>query len=162
MGQIQQVLRHRCHNRMILSSADTRAGMRLARGAVIALVVLLLVGLLLSGVGPDLPGPNVREWLGVAKTRAEPCKPTPDTVHSPVRPPAPAGAWRREARAPGSRNEMDGAAIGSMIYYATGFTIEGGSTTSGTAFDTAHSRYEPIPDLPVALDHALLVAHGGR
>jgi len=131
-----------------------------ARPLLVLLAVAAVALVLLAGVGPNLPGPNVREWLGLADTR-QTCSENPQLVRAPRRPPPGPGAWRREPSSPIARNEMDGVAIGDTIYYGTGFASEGGSSTAISTFDTRTGRFGRAPDMPIPLDHALLVAHGG-
>jgi Kelch motif len=129
------------------------ASRRTATLVPLAIAALLLLVLF----GPPLPGPNVREWLGVANPPdLTPCTPRESVVRAfPAQPPPP-GSWRREPRSPLARTEMSGTAVNGVV-----LTMAGQPPSRDLlAFDPETGRYTRGTRLPVALDHSLVVTHG--
>ncbi|HEV3378169.1 MAG TPA: kelch repeat-containing protein [Thermoleophilaceae bacterium] len=124
--------------------------LRIAPLAVIVLVPFALFG-------PPLPGPNVREWLGLANPpELSACTPRQSAVLSPAMPPPPPGEWRPEPPSPLARTEMAGTAVGGVAFTTAGQPPSRVVLT----FDPRTGRYRRETRLPVAVDHSLVVAHG--
>jgi len=128
--------------------------------------VLVLV---LAAAGTSLPGPPVKEWLGLTEDRRSypPCRPTPAGIRAPARPPAPTATpgWRRERPVARARYEIAAAAVGRTIFVVGGNVPgpEPGSVAALTtveAYDTAGGS-RPGPATEEALDHHVVVAHDG-
>ena len=139
---------------------------RLALGVVAAAVVVVVA---LSAAGVGLPGPPVRDWLGLGEEGVPiACEYDADKVLTPAAPPAEPGMWRTEPELPGEeRPELDAAVIGNLAYVAGGQGWEGGPVSSHplramVAFDVERRRYLETPLLPAPVDHTLLVAHQGE
>jgi N-acetylneuraminic acid mutarotase len=118
---------------------------------------LAMVLILLVAFGPPLPGPNVREWLGLADPPdLTPCTPRKGLVRSPTSPAEPAGEWRQERPSPLAHTEMAGAAVGGEI-----LTLGGQPPSRDIlTFDPRSGAYTRETRLPVAVDHALVAARG--
>jgi N-acetylneuraminic acid mutarotase len=135
------------------------------------LSLLLAIGLALkvfAGIGPQLPGPHVRELVGVVAPFA-PCKPDPARVRRPSQPVTTSIRWRAGPPAvPALANEqVHAVAIGGQIYVGTGVRANKGgalfrSLKSLYAYDPATRAYRRAPDLPQALDHTALVTWRGN
>lgn len=143
----------------------SRKGLAWRLLAVAGAVVVALLALSASGVG--LPGPPVRQWLGVGDP--EPvlaCSPGAErVVDGPGDPPP--GTWRTEPglAAPGLP-ELAGAVLDGIIYLAGGQGWDGGDTPSYPvdtllAYEPGSGHLATVSTLPVALDHGLLVAYRG-
>lgn len=131
---------------------------------VAAVAATIILGLLLAGVGPDLPGPKLRETLGLVDEPSwEPCTPTAEGDRTPAG--GPPGSWRREEPLPEPRDELRAATVGHLIYLAGGNGVDEErqpfSLPSFSVFNTRTERYRDLPDLPVGLDHPLMVASKG-
>ena len=147
----------------------TRLGLAARVGA--AVCALLVVGLALkifTGIGPDLPGPRVRELVGVVPAFA-PCAPNPKHVREPSQPVASTVAWRPgRPAAPALANEqVHAVALGNTIYVGTGVRADKDGTyfrslKSMFAFDPKRSTYRRIRDLPQGVDHTALATWNGR
>lgn len=110
-----------------------------------------------------LPGPHVRDWLGIRKGPPPACKgppKEPGAVYSPAWPAAAPGRWRAEPTDPNPRDELIGAAIGRRVYLPNGFGPVGPVRTM-TVFDTASGRYLPSTPTPVTVHHPVVVGHRG-
>lgn len=127
------------------------------------IVAALVVGLGAFAIaGPAVPGPHVREWLGLADPPyLKPCKPLAALIRSPASP-APAGeAWRAEPPSPLARTEMSGVAVNGVILTLAGQPTGRSSERDVLAYDPRLRRYRHETELPVHVDHALVVAHRG-
>jgi hypothetical protein len=136
----------------------------LPRRALIVMVVLGAVSLLAAAAvaGVSLPGPPVREWLGVADDGFDypPCE-VGMYRYGPRTPPPPDGPqrWRLEERAPGGPAEGSAAAVGRMIYTFNGsgpFHLR-----TVYAFDTENGEWTAPTRTPVGLNHHWAVAYRG-
>jgi hypothetical protein len=128
------------------------------RFVLLAGVALLALALLL-GAGPELPGPPVREWLGIAEPEEpDPCDPATSEFRAfgpaPSSPP-----WRRERPSPADSPEAGAATVGDSAYLVGGQDAEGTSADLWR-FDGATGRFERGPDAPETIDHAVVAAHG--
>jgi N-acetylneuraminic acid mutarotase len=124
------------------------------------------MALLVTGVGPDLPGPRLREALGLADNPGwVACEPAAEQDRTPPGGGGRGGRWAAEPDLPEPRDELRVAAIGDQVYIGGGNGVdEDGnphSLSSFGVFDAARGRYASLPDLPVGLDHPLMVAHDG-
>ncbi|BCB80804.1 hypothetical protein Pflav_072140 [Phytohabitans flavus] len=63
--------------------------------------------------------------------------------------------WQRLAAGPSARTEVAAATTGSRVYVVGGFRADGGTVATVEIFDTATSRWESGPDLPVAVNHPM-------
>ena len=147
-----------------------RRGGRVTRGQAL---LLAFVGLniaamfvLVTGIGPDLPGPRVREILGFApSSRFEPCVPDAAGDRTPPLPDGVNGRWSEGPDLPDPRDELRAAAIGSRVYIAGGNGVdeddEPFSLSTFGVFDARHERFRSLPDLPLGLDHPLVATHAG-
>jgi Kelch motif protein len=132
--------------------------------------LLLAIGLALkvfAGIGPALPGPKVRELIGVVDPFA-PCKPDPNHVRYPTEPTATSIRWRLGRRVvPALAHEQVRAVtVGDRIYVGTGvYANKSGSRFRSLkalyAFDPRSGTYRRAPDLPQAVDHTALATWRG-
>jgi N-acetylneuraminic acid mutarotase len=131
----------------------------------VTVFVLLFVAVLL-GAGPKLPGPHVREWLGLAERGRKfvPCyRPPrePGAIRAPNRPLPGPGAWRQEPTAPVAREELQAAEVDGDIYLANGLAPNVTSLRLVEVFDPGRGSYRRAPPSPQPLDHSMLVSHRG-
>lgn len=118
-----------------------------------------VVLMLLTGLGPSIPGLGVRKWLGLRPDLSGGCKYNAFNVRSPLNPPAPPGSWRPEPLPPFARSESKAVTLGGRIYILGGYTK---STVSDVlAFDPSSGRYSHQTNMPVGTDHPLVTAHAG-
>ena len=148
---------------------------RLAENKVrVLLVVLVLVpGAVLAlkivtGIGPPLPGPRIREVLGVVEPFGA-CKPRADRVRVPAAPiTVPSAEWRRERDiAAFADEEVRAAAVDGVVYAG----IATRPNEDGTIFSALGTFYEyrpetgrlrRLPPMPVPAHHsAMTVWNGG-
>ena len=138
------------------------------RGRTITLVLgiagaafLLLMVIAITGIGPNLPGPKVREILGVAEPPPipKPCTPDPIGVRTVAAPKPPRGRWRRLPPAPYERDELRAEVVGDTVYLANGHGPKTESLSVVETFDLRTRRYGRAPDTPVPLDHAGMVVY---
>jgi Kelch motif len=123
-------------------------------------LVLLLTLVAVAGVGPSLPGPPIRSWLGLGDPQPPvPCRFDPADVRHP-RGRQLAGSWRPEPSAPSSAPELAAARVGGYVYMVGGQTPLGAEKTI-LRFDPRHGEYRRVGRLPVALDHPVVSAHKG-
>jgi N-acetylneuraminic acid mutarotase len=123
----------------------------------IGLGLVLLV--LLTGLGPSIPGLEVRKWLGLRPDLSSGCKYDPFNVRSPSSPPAPAGSWRQEPLPPFARSESKAVTVGGRIYILGGYSTS--TVADVLAFDPRSRRYSRETKMPVGTDHPLVTAHAG-
>lgn len=129
-------------------------------GLTASLALLGLTLLLVAGV--SLPGPPLREWLGIAKPPLpDLCAYDPASVREPPGPAAPPGSWRREPSSPTPSPEEGAIALGGYIYMVGGQLREGTEATV-LRFDPRSGEYRRMPDLPVAIDHPVVAKHDGE
>jgi N-acetylneuraminic acid mutarotase len=74
---------------------------------------------------------------------------------------APAG-WQRGADAPEGRTEVTAVAVGGRVVVAGGFTADGRASARADLYDPAADRWSRLPDLPIALHHAMSAGDGRR
>jgi non-specific serine/threonine protein kinase len=103
----------------------------------------LLVLALLAGCSGDRPDPPERTPASVPSASA-------------------AAGWQRLAPALSQRTEVAAAGAGSRIVVAGGYRGDGTTVSTVEVFDTASGRWEPGPDLPVPVNHAMAAAVGDR
>lgn len=129
---------------------------------------LLLAAVAVAALGPDLPGPGAREYLGLAETPLTPCTPSLEQVRSGPGRPADDGQWREEPALPAARDELKAVTLGSHIYVGTGQIYRGGdeapleSVASLWDFDASRRRYARAADAPQSVDHAGAAAYRGE
>jgi hypothetical protein len=130
-------------------------------GLGVCIVVLLLTAVVATGFGPELPGPHVREILGVG-TPPPPdlCEYDPRQVYEPPGKPM-AGHWRFEHDAPDPSPEAGAVALGGYVYLVGGQEREG-TEANVYRFDPRTGEYRREPDAPVAIDHPVVTAHDGE
>jgi hypothetical protein len=132
--------------------------MKLLAAVLAGMTMVLLLGALAAGGTIDLPG-NWRTRLGFAEEAPNlPCRPGLYRA-SPKSPPAPAGGWRPEPRAPKSQVEGTAVGIGPVIYTAGG--SRPGNLHTVLAYDTRARRWSEPTRLPTGLSHAEAVTYGG-
>lgn len=133
-------------------------------GPALALLLPLALIALLFGVGVDLPGPKIREKLGLSQGRADvkPCVPSPREDRTPSDPPPAGGAWTLEPKSLLARDELRAAVLDSRVYLANGHDSKVRSITAVEVFDPQHGRFRRAPYSPQPVDHATLNAHDGR
>ena len=71
-------------------------------------------------------------------------------------------AWQRGTDAPEGRTEVAAAAVGSRIVVAGGFTQDGRASAHVDLYDPAGDRWSRLPDLPIAVHHAMAASDGRR
>lgn len=137
------------------------------------LAVLLVPGALLTlklvtGVGPSLPGPRIRESLGIVEPFS-PCKLRPGGVRMPRVPVSSLATdtWRREADVPAFKDEeVRGIGLNDVVYVGSALRANGDGTvfsSLGTfyAYRPGSSSARRLPDMPVAADHTALTQWHG-
>jgi Kelch motif len=130
-------------------------------GLGVSLLVLFLTAVVATGVGPELPGPHIREILGVSSPPLpDLCEYDPDQVYEPPGKPS-AGHWRFEHDAPDPSPEAGAVAVGGYVYLVGGQAREGTAPTV-LRFDPRTGEYRRQPDAPVAIDHPVVAAHDGE
>lgn len=137
----------------------TRATKLLLGGA----IVVLLGVTLLVGLGFDIPGPKIREKLGLVEKQRDaepPCDPRTADDRTPDRPGPAKGRWRKEHPIPFGTDELRAAALAGRIYLAGGHSRDSASIARVDEFDPRTGRYERLPDMPQRLDHVAMVSHG--
>lgn len=70
--------------------------------------------------------------------------------------------WEERAALPVPRTEVAAAAVGGEIVVVGGFTSDGGASRRADAYSPAGNTWRRLPDLPIAVHHAMLVGAGGR
>jgi non-specific serine/threonine protein kinase len=70
-------------------------------------------------------------------------------------------AWRLLADAPTERTEVAATAAGDRIWVAGGFRRDGATVATVEVYDFGADRWEPGPDLPVAVNHAMAATLDG-
>ena len=133
----------------------------LVPGALLALKVF-------TGIGPSLPGPRVREVLGVVEPFA-PCTPRPGGMQVPEVPISALAKdeWRREPDVPAFKDEeLRAVAIEGVVYAGTAVR----ANEDGTVFSAVGTfyAYQPgaatarrLPSMPVAADHTAIAEWNG-
>jgi len=141
-----------------------RLATRRGLGIVVMGVLGLLLLVVLSGLGPNLPGPKLREIIGVAEPPPvlKACVPKPSGVRGPPSPKPAGGRWRRLPDAPYERDEVRAAAVGDTVFLANGHGPKTESIGRVETFDVRTRRYGRAPSTPVPLDHAGMVTYGGE
>lgn len=124
-------------------------------------VLLILFALKLgTGFGPDLPGPRLREQLGI-KAPFSLCKPSADQIRQPLQPIAGEGRWQRLGAVPQlSFDETRATSAGGVVYAGTGAVPNETGTffkslRSFNSYDPATGRVERLPKLPLPVDHTV-------
>lgn len=127
--------------------------------------ICVLAGLfgvkLLTGVGPDLPGPRLREVVGLEEGFAL-CQPTPDTVRRPTVPVRGSLTWHRAGTLlPLRHDELRAATAGGLVYVGGGAVPNEDGTffaslDSFFSYDPRSRRLERLPSLPIPLDHTVI------
>jgi non-specific serine/threonine protein kinase len=72
------------------------------------------------------------------------------------------GGWQALAPALSKRTEVAAAAAANRIVVAGGYRADGATVSTVEVFDVGSGRWEPGPDLPVPVNHAMSAAVGGR
>jgi hypothetical protein len=120
---------------------------------------MLLVFVVFWAFGPPLPGPSLRELLGLPKGSGDkPCRREARLTRSPsVRAPV-RGRWRREPSSPLARVEIAAAVSSGSAYLVGGQGKGGASLASVLRFDPRGGRYQRVARLPARVDHAGVAA----
>jgi hypothetical protein len=129
----------------------------------IAAAAIVLGAVTVTGFGPSLPGPNVRELLGLTEKRPTitECVPSAGRTRTPALPRPAHGSWRAEPPSPEARAELKAATLNGKIYLVGGQGPGGRSLATVVAFDPRTRRYEQVPDMPARIDHPLVTTHEG-
>ena len=72
------------------------------------------------------------------------------------------GQWTSHAPLPLPRTEVAAATVGDEIVVVGGFTADGGASARADAYSPTRDAWRRLPDLPVALHHAMAVGAEGR
>jgi N-acetylneuraminic acid mutarotase len=72
------------------------------------------------------------------------------------------GAWRDEPPLPLARGEVAAATVGREVAVVGGFLADGTSSARVDVYSPATRRWRRLPDLPVAVNHALAAGELGR
>jgi N-acetylneuraminic acid mutarotase len=135
---------------------------RLVVVTLVPLFLILLAVKLGTGFGPDLPGPRIREELGIVAPFSL-CQPSPDTIRRPSQPIAVGSPrWRRLGRIPRlSVDETRATAAGGIVYAGTGaLPNKTGSffksLRSMASYDPGTGKVERLPGIPIPVDHTVL------
>jgi N-acetylneuraminic acid mutarotase len=70
--------------------------------------------------------------------------------------------WQPAARLPVARSEVAAAVVGEEIAIIGGFLPDGKSSPRVDAYSPRLDRWRRLPDLPVAVNHAMAAGHEGR
>jgi N-acetylneuraminic acid mutarotase len=73
-----------------------------------------------------------------------------------------AGGWQQRAPLPVARSEVAGARVGSQIAIVGGFLADGSSSARVDLYSPARNAWTRLPDLPVAVNHAMAAGAAGR
>jgi non-specific serine/threonine protein kinase len=73
-----------------------------------------------------------------------------------------AAQWQRHAPLPEPRTEVAAGLARGEIVVVGGFLASGGNTARADAYSIADDRWRRLPDLPVAVDHAVAASVNGR
>jgi len=73
-----------------------------------------------------------------------------------------AGSWQIDPPLPVARSEVAGAAWRGDVVVAGGFLADGHSSMRVDAYNPRVKRWERLPDLPLAVNHAMAAAGGAR
>jgi non-specific serine/threonine protein kinase len=76
--------------------------------------------------------------------------------------PATGGGWVSEKRLPLARAEVAGALYAGKIAVVGGFLADGTNSPRVELYDPAQERWIRLPDLPLAVNHPMAAAGGGR
>ena len=71
-------------------------------------------------------------------------------------------AWQRGADAPEGRTEVAAAAVSGRIVVAGGLILEGRASPRADLYDSVGDRWSRLPDLPIAVHHAMAASDGRR
>jgi N-acetylneuraminic acid mutarotase len=107
---------------------------RIPRAALVTLVIVLVAAW--AGVSSAKPGQSERAAGGPS--------------------------WQAEATMPVPRSEVAGAVVDGQIAVAGGFLADGRSSRRVDLYDPARDRWSRLPDLPLAVNHAMAAADGRR
>jgi N-acetylneuraminic acid mutarotase len=133
--------------------------------AVLGIGLAAFVGIALATEALNLPGPRIRETIGLApdSDNLNPCKVSASQDRTPASP-APTGPkWRSEpVPLPDARDEIRTAVVGSDVYLLGGLGQNGRSTARVDIFHAGKGRYTRPADLPDDLDHIGAVAYRGQ
>jgi hypothetical protein len=75
---------------------------------------------------------------------------------------ADAAQWQRGAVLPVARSEVPAATFGAEIAVVAGFTADGTASTRADAYAPAGDTWRRLPDLPLAVHHAMAAGAQGR
>lgn len=135
----------------------------LPRARIVAAVAggALLVVVAVAAAGVNLPGPPVKEVLGLSDGEFDypPCEVGMYRLTPESPPPRTDAAWRLEERAPGGPAEGSAAAVGPMIYTFNGSGPYHLRTLY--AFDTRTGEWSAPTKTPEPLNHHWAVAYKG-
>jgi hypothetical protein len=135
---------------------------RTAVVAIVAAVAVFGLGVVAAtGVGPSVPGPPIRSWLGIGDPPLpDLCEFDPKLVVDPPGEPGP-GHWVRQPRSPTPSPEPGAVAIGGYVYLVGG-QLRAGTERIVLRFDPRSGKYRREPDAPVAIDHPVVTSHDGE
>ena len=71
-------------------------------------------------------------------------------------------SWQHGVDAPEGRTEVTAAAVGGRIVVAGGFSQDGRASAHADLYDPAADRWSRLPDLPIAVHHAMAASDGRR
>jgi N-acetylneuraminic acid mutarotase len=71
-------------------------------------------------------------------------------------------SWEARSPLPEPRSEVAGTLWRGQIVVAGGFVADGGSSARVDLFDPERNRWARLPDLPLAVNHAMAAADGGQ
>ena len=124
-------------------------------------LVILFAVKLGTGFGPDLPGPRLREEIGIVAPFSL-CTPSPDKIRRPAQPINDQGQWRRLGLISElSFDETRAVTAGGIVYAGTGAlpNSDGSffrSLRTFNSYDPATGRVERLPRVPIGVDHTVL------
>lgn len=139
---------------------------RLVLLTALPVLVVLFAIKLGTGIGPDLPGPRLRESIGLEEPFSL-CTPSPDKTRSPSQPVTGAARWRRIGLVSEiSFDEIRATAVDGIVYAGTGALPNDDGTFFKSlrhfvSYDPKTGRVERLPRLPAGLDHAALGSWNG-
>ncbi len=73
-----------------------------------------------------------------------------------------AAGWKQAAPVPLPRTEVTAARLGNEIVVIAGYTADGKSSARVDAYSPTRNRWRKLPDLPVAVNHAMAASYRGR
>ncbi|HET9076512.1 MAG TPA: kelch repeat-containing protein, partial [Acidimicrobiales bacterium] len=143
-------------------SGHHRKGRLAALGTAAVVLVAALVGIGLAiGTGSGRTATNARASSHPGATAPPTSRAGSPTASSSPAPVVSAAAWRKVPPMPTARQQMQASVVGGMIWVVGGLAA-GGSTPKVEGYDPVIDTWQTGPDLPLALNHDMVVTYHGE